>query len=142
MTVDILAPRDVHTTLDYYVQTDDTATPYIYVQDPPKSNIQSRAHPAVVHDARGKSDAFGLDVSGFQWVTYPSAEKAFVDEERIKGVYYAEVEDVLKTHAGAKRVFIFDHTIRRSGGGQTEQGKAPVRGPAVSTVVCAPAGRT
>ena len=41
-----------------------------------------------------------------------SAEKDFTDEERIQSVYYKEVEELLKKEVGAKRVFIFDHTIR------------------------------
>ena len=43
---------------------------------------------------------------------YPSVEKEFDDDERIQNVYYPEVEKLLKEVAGAKRVFIFDHTIR------------------------------
>lgn len=133
MTVDILQPRDVQTTFNYYAPTG-SDSPYIYARDPPegtpKTNITSQAVAAVVHDARGAPEGtFGLDVSGFAWAAVPSKETAFVDEERIRTVYYPEVEAILKTYAGAKRVFIFDHTIRRPQG--TGQGKTLVRGPAV-----------
>jgi hypothetical protein len=53
-----------------------------------------------------------------------------VEEDAIRTKYYAEVEDLLKKHVpGAKRVFIFDHTIRRN-----YEGKEGlyVSGPAVS----------
>ena len=43
---------------------------------------------------------------------HKSEETEFVDEERIKSVYYKEVEELLKKVTGAKRVVIFDHTIR------------------------------
>lgn len=135
MTVQVLAPRDVQTTLNYYAPLD-TQLPYNYIDEPPagvpKSNVGEDTRPVVVHDARGKGDALGLDVSGFQFVHSPTVEKDFVDEDKIKSVYYAEVEDILKKHAGAKRVFIFDHTIRRSPVDQRGLSKAPLRGPVVS----------
>lgn len=112
-----LAPNDIQTTLNYYAPVGDEA-PYQYVYDPPegkdKTNIGSDPHPAVIHDARGKEKEYGLslDTSGFQFVNYPSVEKDFTDEERIQDVYYKEVEEILRKEAGAKRVFIFDHTIR------------------------------
>ncbi|KAG9314902.1 hypothetical protein JVU11DRAFT_4010 [Chiua virens] len=138
MTVDVVSPRDVQTTLNYYQATKDDQLPYYYVCEPPagvpQNNVTTETHPVVVHDARGKQDAFKLDVSGFEWVTSPSAEKEFVDEARIKEVYYPEVEALLKAHVGAKRVFIFDHTIRRSADPFTAPGTRPAtaasRGPA------------
>ncbi|KAH0832945.1 hypothetical protein J3R83DRAFT_11917 [Lanmaoa asiatica] len=101
MTVQVPAPRDVQTTFNYYQPTDDQA-PYFYVEEPPagvlRSNIGMDPRPAVVRDARGKEETLGLDVSGFQFVTYPSVEKEFVDEEKIRTVYYTEVEELLKKH--------------------------------------------
>ncbi|KAG6377064.1 hypothetical protein JVT61DRAFT_1114 [Boletus reticuloceps] len=132
MTVQALAPRDVQSTLNYYTPLD-SQPPYYYVDDSPegvpKTNVGQGTHPVVIHDARGKGDTLGLDVSGFQFVHYPSAEKDFADEDKIKSAYYAEVEDILKKCIGAKRVFIFDHTIRRSPAAQTTPSKAPLRGP-------------
>ncbi|KIJ64624.1 hypothetical protein HYDPIDRAFT_112006 [Hydnomerulius pinastri MD-312] len=134
MTVAVLAPRDVPTTLNYYAAIGDQPA-YNYVYDPPagvpKSNVGEDVRPTVVHDARGKEASLGLDVSGFQFVKYPSVEKEFVDDEKIQSDYYPEVERILKEYAGAKRVFIFDHTIRRSPVDQRpgEPSKAPLRGP-------------
>ncbi|KAH7885035.1 hypothetical protein F5I97DRAFT_1937347 [Phlebopus sp. FC_14] len=74
---------------------------YDYVNEPPagvsKTNVGAETHP-----------------SGFQLINYPSVEKDFLDEEKIMSVYYAEVEEILKKYAAAKRVFIFDHTTRRN----------------------------
>lgn len=140
MTVQVLAPRDVQSTLNYYAPLD-TQPPYNYVDAPPagvaKTNVGEDTRPVVVHDARGKGDSLGLDVSGFQFVHHPSVEKDFVDEDKIKSVYYPEVEEVLKKHTGAKRVFIFDHTIRRNPADQKGVSNAAVpglRGPVVSGV--------
>lgn len=137
MTIQVPAARDVQTTLNYYVPLD-TQPPYNYVDDPPagvpRSNVGEDTRPVVIHDARGKGDALGLDVSGFQFVHHPSVVKDFVDEDKIKTVYYPEIEDILKKHTGAKRVFIFDHTIRRNPLDQKGPSKAPLRGPVVSGV--------
>ncbi|KAH9851521.1 hypothetical protein C2E23DRAFT_732628 [Lenzites betulinus] len=115
-TAAVLAPHDVPTTLNYYAPIGEEA-PYQYVQEPPEgrpsNNIGTDPQPVLVHDARGHEADFSLDQNGFQYVKWPSVESAFDDDERIKEKYYPEVEEILRTVAGAKRVFIFDHTIRR-----------------------------
>lgn len=139
MTIKVHAPRDVHTTLNYFTPLTDEP-PYMYVSEPPTSvprtNVGSDIHPVVVHDVRNKEDTVGLDTTGFQFVKYPSAEKLFENEERIRDVYYPEVEEILKKYAAAKRVFVFDHTIRRHPTQHekvtsTNGDKTPQRGPVV-----------
>ena len=112
------APHDVSTTLNYFAPLGDPseeAYRYIYVTPPPgkhEHNLGDDPRPVVVHDARGREDEFSLDVHGFQFVRHVSAETEFVDEQRIKEVYYKEAEELLKRVTGAKRVLIFDNTIR------------------------------
>ena len=120
-TAAVLPPHDVPTTLNYYTPAEGTnESPYQYVYDPPagkpKDNIGLEKHEVVVHDARDKQEEYGLslDTSGFQFVRHVSQEKKFEDDKVIETVYYKEVEELLKKEAGAKRVFIFDHTIRRN----------------------------
>ena len=114
-TAAVLTPHDVNTTLNYYTPIGEEA-PFTYVFEPPegieKHNLGNETHPAVVHDARGRESDFNLDNSGFQFVKHTSSEKTFLDEDQITSVYYKEVEELLKKQTGAKRVFIFDHTIR------------------------------
>ncbi|KAI0706784.1 hypothetical protein C8T65DRAFT_740617 [Cerioporus squamosus] len=110
-----LAPRDVPTTLNYFE----------LIGDGPHAN----PHPAVIHDVRGREDEFTLDKHGFQFVHWPSSEKEFVDEEAIKSKYYPEVEALLKEATGAKRIFIFNHTIRRKAD-ENDQSDPKNRGPA------------
>lgn len=112
-----LSPHDVPTTLNYYAPLENnTEAPYNYVNEPPvgtlRSNVGLDTQPVVVHDARGRESEFHIDKNGFQYVKYPSVEKEFDNDARIEDVYYKEVEDLLKKEVGAKRVFIFDHTIR------------------------------
>jgi len=123
-SVAVQSAHDVPTTLNYYAPIGDEA-PYSYVQEPPEgkpsTNIGTDPHPVVVHDARGRESEFTIDTTGFQYVKNVSSEKDFDDEERIQSVYYKEVEELLKKEVGAKRVFIFDHTIRRK---QAEDAKS------------------
>lgn len=114
-TADILVPHDVPTVMNYYKPIDDNEAPYSYVEPPagkPTSNVGFEPHDVVIHDVRGKEDTVGLDKTGFSFVKHESVEKDFDNEERIKSAYYKEVEELLKKEAGAKRVFIFDHTLR------------------------------
>ncbi|KAH9916287.1 uncharacterized protein BXZ73DRAFT_105914 [Epithele typhae] len=90
-TAAVLSPHDVRTTLNYYIPIG-SEDPYQYVQEPPADkpshNLGTDPHPVTVRDARGREDEFGLDKSGFQFVNWPSAEREFDDDERIKAQYY------------------------------------------------------
>ncbi|KAH9940475.1 uncharacterized protein BXZ73DRAFT_98904 [Epithele typhae] len=112
----VLPSRDVQTTLNYYSFTGN-GKPYRYVGEPPagveRKNFETVSHPATIYNARGLEDELTLDKAGFQFLNSPSVEREFDDEERIKAQYYPEVEELLKRVTGAKRVLIFDHTIRR-----------------------------
>ena len=114
-TATVLAPHDVNTTLNYLKLVGDEA-PFNYMYILPEgqstTNIQSDLRPAVIHDIRGQEDTVSLDTTGFGFIKHVSEEKEFVNEEVITTRYYKEVEKLLKKHTGAKRVFVFDHTIR------------------------------
>lgn len=93
------------------------AEAYVGVPPPPgkpDTNVIEGPSPVIVHDARGREDEFSLDQSGFQFVKHVSTEREFTDEKRIKNVYYKEVEELLKNVTGAKKVIIFDRTIRQA----------------------------
>jgi len=113
-----LAPGDVQTTLNYYSPDPSGEAPYLYYgMSPPPGKAQFNSpkdpHDAVIHNARGREDTFSLDVSGFEFLRHTSGETEFLHEDAIKTDYYAEIEALLKKHTGAKRVHIFEHTIRR-----------------------------
>ncbi|KAI0036309.1 hypothetical protein K488DRAFT_76091 [Vararia minispora EC-137] len=112
-----LVSREVQTTLNYLAGTTDGEKPYFYTYEPPAGkpvrNLVTEASPATIHDARGREGDFSLDTNGFAFVNSPTQEKLFEDEQAITTGYYKEVEELLKREAGAKRVVIFDHTIRR-----------------------------
>jgi hypothetical protein len=91
--------------------------PYSYTYDPPegvaKSNIEGEAHTVPVFDMRPVADGLSLDVQGFALVPAPTAVSDFYDEDQLRAMYYREAEDLVKRTAGASRVVVFDHTIRR-----------------------------
>jgi hypothetical protein len=114
-----LANHLIPITLNYYSSTLDGQPPYNFTYSPPdglpQSNIITEAIDTVIHDIRGKEDTFSLDETGFQFVRHVSQEKEFVDEEAIQTRYYNEVVALLKKHTGAKKILIFNHTIRQVG---------------------------
>ncbi|KAH9042189.1 hypothetical protein EDB85DRAFT_1235334 [Lactarius pseudohatsudake] len=135
MATAVLAPHDVHTSLNYFASTLNGEPPYNFTYSPPpdgllQSNITTEAINTVVHDVRGEEDTVSLETTGFEFVRHVSEEKKFVDEEAIRTGYYREVEELVKEHTGAKRVLIFDHTIRRplnkEGQPNTPQQRGPV----------------
>lgn len=67
-----------------------------------------------IHDARPRRETFGLETAGFELVDHPTAMRNFFDPEELKAVYYPEMERLIAERSGAKRVFIFDHTLRTS----------------------------
>ena len=113
------SPHNVHTILNYCVPHG--PIPLIkYISNPPPGtpwmNFDIIGYPTTVHDARNtplEQDAT-LDLHAFQFLHHPALEKEFNSQEDISERYYKEVEQlVLDMVSGAKKVVIFDHTLRR-----------------------------
>lgn len=69
---------------------------------------------ADVNDARSITDrTFSLDKEGFELVSFMPNDVDYLDQQAVKGGYYAEVEALIKKQVGATDVFAFDHTVRR-----------------------------
>jgi hypothetical protein len=49
----------------------------------------------------------------------------FYDEDEIRRVYYREMEALVKAESGAKRVVVFDHTLRTPDQDLREAAKIP-----------------
>ncbi|KAI6710083.1 hypothetical protein PZA11_000956 [Diplocarpon coronariae] len=115
-------PRgDTEVTLNYFRPPEDGSAPYNYVEPQPEGTPQRNFGDfdvtATVHDIRGKESEYTLDKDAFQVVANlpESTEKDFVEDDSIKKNYYPEVERlILDNVPGSNKVFIFDHTIRRS----------------------------
>lgn len=71
-----------------------------------------------------------LETNGFVLVEHRTAMRDFFDPEELKRVYYAEVEALVRRVAGARRVVVFDHTLRS--GDEAEREVKLVREPVLS----------
>lgn len=65
-----------------------------------------------IEDARPRIGELSLDREGFVLVPHATAVADFWDEPARRRVYDPEVVRLVREHAGASRVVVFDHTIR------------------------------
>src|SRR5438094_1570818 len=71
-----------------------------------------------------------LDKNGFVLVEHRTAVPDFFDADQLKRVYYPEVQKLIGELAGARRVVVFDHTLRS--GDEAEREAKLVREPVLS----------
>jgi hypothetical protein len=71
-------------------------------------------HRVRVRDARREQEAASLDRGGFVRVEHESRVASFHDRDELRRVGYPEVERLIAERSGARRVVIFDHTLRTS----------------------------
>lgn len=89
--------RDVEAVFNYYKDPEDGSPPAPnYVNRPGSYERVPISQRLVVHDVRGTEDKYTLDTTGFQFYEHESVEKEFLDDEKIKSVYYLETEELLK----------------------------------------------
>jgi hypothetical protein len=109
-----MAPDTIETTLNYIV--DDGTKVFTIVATPGGSDARSGGTPdprrITLHNGRLHANGFALDRNGFRFVRHDTKMADFYDEDEIKRVYYPEMEALIKAQSGAKRVVVFDHTLR------------------------------
>lgn len=69
-------------------------------------------HEVAVHDGWSKVNDFTIDKNGFSVQDFKTDYQDWEDEDSTRSTFYPEVVDFLKRDLGAKRVLVFDHTIR------------------------------
>ena len=118
---DIEVPRgETRSSLYFFEPPKDGSSPFNYVEKPPEGepqrNFGAEEHEVAINDIRGREHEFDMNVNGFTTFNgIDSKEKDFTDDDKIKENYYPEVEKLLLDKVdGAKEIFIFDHTVRRS----------------------------
>jgi hypothetical protein len=90
-------PQDVETILNYHKPNEDGSPPHpTYVDRPETYERPVDPQHVTVRDVRGRENDFTLDKNGFQFYRNTANEKDFLDDEKIKSGYYAEVEQLLK----------------------------------------------
>jgi hypothetical protein len=84
--------------------------------------------PVEIEDGRERS--FSLEENGFVFVEHRTAVKDFFDPAELEKVYYPEVAALIQALSGARRVHVFDHTLRS--GDPAEREARLVREPVLS----------
>ncbi|KAL8767610.1 MAG: hypothetical protein Q9209_005940 [Squamulea sp. 1 TL-2023] len=109
----------VTASLNFYQPPSDNSKPFNYVEQPPpgepQRNYSDTSHEVTIQDIRGKEATFNIDthaIAAIQNVESDASRATFDDDEAIKRIYYPEVEKLLLKETGAKRILLFDHTIR------------------------------
>jgi hypothetical protein len=102
-------------TLNYFV--DSGARPVSLVAAPGESDKRlgggaSEPHRVTLRNGRRHIPEFDIEIDGFRFVRQPTRVADFYDEDEIRRVYYPEMEELVKAETGAKRVVVFDHTLR------------------------------
>jgi hypothetical protein len=109
------APPALDATLSYFVDTD--AMPVTIVAAPGETDKRlggggSEPHQVTLHNGRLHLSEFALERTGFRFVDHATRVADFYDEDEIRSVYYPEMVSFIKAESGAKRVVVFDHTLR------------------------------
>ena len=120
------APETIEATLDYFADTG--ARPITRVGD--HGGIDQRTgggrpdpRRVTVRNGRLAADRFALETNGFRFVRHASRLADFFDEDEIRRVYYPEMEALIRAESGARRVHVFDHTLRTDDGCMREERK-------------------
>ena len=128
---DVLDLPHVDAALNYLGATD--GKPHSYTYDPPpgvaRTNIVSEPVTVPIYDARAAAPDASLDREGFALLHHRSAVQDFYDEDEVRRVYYPETEQAIAAATGAKRVFVFDHTVRRRVPGAEDRAAGTPRQP-------------
>lgn len=121
-----LAPDAGYVEADLNYIVDDGIPPVRYVDWPEEEHKAHRAtyepRRVRIHNGRTAGEEFTLPSHGFRLVPHPTQVRSFLDEDEIKRVYYPEIETLIKAESGARRVLVFDHTVRTPDTGQHAEG--------------------
>jgi hypothetical protein len=113
-TRDTNVPDTIEATLNYIV--DDGTKVFTITAGPGGQDVRSGGavdpRRVALHNGRPFTSDFTLDRDGFRFVRHDTKVADFFDEDDIKRVYYPEMEALIKAESGAKRVVVFDHTLR------------------------------
>ena len=108
-------PRSVCATLNYTVDNGIPPDYYFYEPhpsvklNPPGTDSREMS----IEDGWPLADRFRADREGFELHEFGARFEAFDDEQALKSDFYPQIIDFVKRHSGAKRVVVFDHTIRK-----------------------------
>jgi hypothetical protein len=119
------APQTIEPVVNYLIN--DGTEVFTYTGGPGSLDVRTGGaqdpQKVVMHNGRPHVGEFNLDVHGFRFVRHETRMQNFLDEAEVKRVYYPEMEALIKAESGAKRVVVFDHTLRTADDAFREQQK-------------------
>jgi hypothetical protein len=119
------APAAIEVSLNYLRDTGET--PFTFTGGPGSTEIRSSGtlepHRVAIRNGRDHAGGFALERDGFRFRRHETAMADFFDADEIRRVYYPEMEALIKAESGAKRVVVFDHTLRTGDEGDREARK-------------------
>jgi len=108
------APETIEASLNYLADTGEKLV--TQVAEPggrdSRSGGGSETHRVAIHNGRPLAERFEFEREGFRFVDHATKVANFDDEDEIRRVYYPEVMELIERVSGAKRVVVFDHTLR------------------------------
>lgn len=112
----------VTATLNFFKAPEDGSPPHNYVEKPtdgrPQRNFGDEPTQIHLSDVRGSESSFSLANNAFACLSGPYPQNPNInwdDDATVKQHYYPEVEELLLKHVpGARRIILFDHTVRRA----------------------------
>lgn len=108
-------PRAVRATLQYSVDNGIPPDYYFYEPDPgTRLNPPGTDHrEVVIENGWPRADGLSADREGFEIHPFAARFDGFDDEAAVHAAFYPQVVDFVRRHTGARRVVVFDHTIRK-----------------------------
>lgn len=105
----------VEALLNYLVETGEKPESYGGVSQTEADQLRKgkyEEHKMTVTNGRPLIGKFSLEREGFVLVNHETMMINFYDENEVRSVYYKETEELVKKTSGARRVVVFDHTLR------------------------------
>lgn len=115
VTTNGTSPGHVRATFNFTKDLGDKLTELYFYESEKAKDIHEPgddAHEVDVFDGWDRAASFSIDKEGFSHHEFATAFEHWEDEAATRTHFYPEVVDFLKRTLGAKRVLVFDHTIR------------------------------
>jgi hypothetical protein len=99
-----------------------SATPFVDTYGKLRPTVDDE-HKVTIRNARLLTNyGFSLDRQGFELITFPTRMTNFYSDDKVRLLYYPEIERRLKEVTGATRVVISNHAVRSAA--MAKQGKS------------------
>lgn len=106
---------EVKTTMNYTKHTYPKLTEIYFYDSPESKDIHEPGddpQEVAVRNGWSKVKEFSIDKQGFALKDFTTKFGDWEDDDAVKSAFYPDVVEFLKKELGAKRVLVFDHTIR------------------------------